>query len=74
MGGVLPASTGGVRQVLHGIGACVPFRALCATLGAMSDCFPYGKKAGERDAALAGEPRKPFNARWETITTDLTLS
>ncbi|MEH0419786.1 GntR family transcriptional regulator [Streptomyces sp. B21-083] len=44
------------------------------TLGAESLLFPFGKGAGERDTAFVEQSQKWFDALWETITTDLTLS
>ncbi|MDX3492884.1 GntR family transcriptional regulator [Streptomyces turgidiscabies] len=43
-------------------------------LGAESLLFPFGKGAGERDTAFVEQSQKWFDALWETITTDLTLS
>ncbi len=44
------------------------------TLGAESLLFPFAKGAGERDTAFVEQSQKWFDALWETITTDLTLS
>ncbi|WP_320778879.1 winged helix-turn-helix domain-containing protein [Streptomyces sp. CRN 30] len=43
-------------------------------LGSQSLLFSFQKHAGHRDAAFVEESRKWFDALWETITTDLTLS
>jgi ribosomal protein S25 len=43
-------------------------------LGSRSLLFSFVKRAGRRDAAFVEESQKWFNALWETITTDLTLS
>jgi hypothetical protein len=43
-------------------------------LGTESLLFSFVKGAGERDAAFVDQSQKWFNALWETITTDLTLS
>ncbi|MFJ7077956.1 GntR family transcriptional regulator [Streptomyces sp. NPDC098781] len=43
-------------------------------LGTESLLFSFDKRAGERDAAFVEESQKWFDALWETITTDLTLS
>ncbi|QUC62830.1 winged helix-turn-helix transcriptional regulator [Streptomyces sp. A2-16] len=43
-------------------------------LGTESLLFSFEKGAGERDAAFVDQSQKWFNALWETITTDLTLS
>ncbi|MFJ3228937.1 GntR family transcriptional regulator [Streptomyces sp. NPDC086783] len=43
-------------------------------LGGKSLLFSFEKRAGQRDAAFVEESQKWFNALWETITTDLTLS
>lgn len=43
-------------------------------LGSESLLFSFEKGAGQRDAAFVGQSQKWFNALWETITTDLTLS
>lgn len=44
------------------------------TLGTESLLFSFEKRAGQRDAAFVEESQKWFDALWETITTDLTLS
>ncbi|MFF7448205.1 MULTISPECIES: GntR family transcriptional regulator [unclassified Streptomyces] len=43
-------------------------------LGSRSVLFSFLKSAGQRDAAFVEESQKWFDALWETITTDLTLS
>ncbi|WP_078912675.1 GntR family transcriptional regulator [Streptomyces sp. NRRL S-646] len=43
-------------------------------LGSQSLLFSFLKRAGYRDAAFVEESQKWFDALWETITTDLTLS
>ncbi|MGW0612631.1 winged helix-turn-helix domain-containing protein [Streptomyces sp. NPDC002788] len=43
-------------------------------LGSKSLLFSFVRRAGRRDAAFVEESQKWFNALWETITTDLTLS
>ena len=43
-------------------------------LGSQSLLFSFLKRAGHRDAAFVEESQKWFDALWETITTDLTLS
>ncbi len=43
-------------------------------LGSKSVLFSFLKRAGQRDEAFVEESQKWFNALWETITTDLTLS
>ncbi|MER5434332.1 winged helix-turn-helix domain-containing protein [Streptomyces sp. NPDC002588] len=43
-------------------------------LGTESLLFSFETSAGQRDAAFVEESQKWFNALWETITTDLTLS
>ncbi|MEU8981861.1 winged helix-turn-helix domain-containing protein [Streptomyces sp. NPDC048309] len=43
-------------------------------LGSASLLFSFEKRAGQRDAAFVEESQKWFDALWETITTDLTLS
>ncbi|EFL33104.1 GntR family transcriptional regulator [Streptomyces viridochromogenes DSM 40736] len=43
-------------------------------LGSQSLLFSFVKRAGHRDAAFVEESQKWFDALWETITTDLTLS
>ncbi|MET8167852.1 GntR family transcriptional regulator [Streptomyces sp. NPDC005329] len=42
--------------------------------GTESLLFSFEKAAGQRDAAFVEESQKWFDALWETITTDLTLS
>jgi DNA-binding transcriptional regulator YhcF (GntR family) len=44
------------------------------TLGTESLLFSFEKRAGQRDTAFVEESQKWFDALWETITTDLTLS
>ncbi|MFD9092618.1 winged helix-turn-helix domain-containing protein [Streptomyces collinus] len=44
------------------------------TLGSESLLFSFEKRAGRRDAAFVEQSQKWFDALWETITTDLTLS
>ncbi|MFI6491443.1 GntR family transcriptional regulator [Streptomyces sp. NPDC050564] len=44
------------------------------TFGSRSLLFSFEKRAGQRDAAFVEESQKWFDALWETITTDLTLS
>ncbi|WP_405536543.1 GntR family transcriptional regulator [Streptomyces sp. NBC_00075] len=44
------------------------------TLGTESLLFSFGKGAGERDTAFVEQSQKWFDALWETITSDLTLS
>ncbi|WP_079052014.1 GntR family transcriptional regulator [Streptomyces regalis] len=44
------------------------------TLGSKSVLFSFVKQSGARDAAFVEESQKWFDALWETITTDLTLS
>ncbi|MFF6999507.1 winged helix-turn-helix domain-containing protein [Streptomyces sp. NPDC008313] len=44
------------------------------TLGAQSLLFSFDRRAGQRDAAFVEQSQKWFDALWETITTDLTLS
>ncbi|POX44766.1 winged helix-turn-helix domain-containing protein [Streptomyces sp. Ru72] len=44
------------------------------TLGAASLLFSFERRAGRRDDAFVDESQKWFDALWETITTDLTLS
>jgi hypothetical protein len=44
------------------------------TLGSESLLFSFEQRAGERDAAFVEQSQKWFDALWETITTDLTLS
>ncbi len=43
-------------------------------LGSKSVLFSFVERAGLRDAAFVAESQKWFDALWETITTDLTLS
>jgi hypothetical protein len=43
-------------------------------LGSRSLLFSFQRSAGGRDTAFVEESQKWFNALWETITTDLTLS
>ncbi|KUN94942.1 GntR family transcriptional regulator [Streptomyces caeruleatus] len=43
-------------------------------LGSESLLFSFMKQSGQRDAAFVDESQKWFDALWETITTDLTLS
>jgi hypothetical protein len=43
-------------------------------LGTESLLFSFEARAGQRDAAFTDESQKWFDALWETITTDLTLS
>jgi hypothetical protein len=43
-------------------------------LGSRSLLFSFLKREGRRDAAFVEESQKWFDALWETITTDLTLS
>ncbi|GAB2753045.1 GntR family transcriptional regulator [Streptomyces bullii] len=43
-------------------------------LGTESLLFSFEKRAGRRDAAFVEESQKWFDALWETITSDLTLS
>ncbi|MET9456361.1 winged helix-turn-helix domain-containing protein [Streptomyces canus] len=43
-------------------------------LGTESLLFSFAKNAGERDAAFVVQSQKWFDALWETITMDLTLS
>jgi hypothetical protein len=43
-------------------------------LGSASLLFSFTKGAGERDASFVDQSQKWFDALWETITTDLTLS
>ncbi len=44
------------------------------TLGSESLLFSFARRAGQRDAAFVEQSQKWFDALWETITTDLTLS
>ncbi len=43
-------------------------------LGSQSLLFSFLRRAGHRDAAFVTESEKWFDALWETITSDLTLS
>ena len=43
-------------------------------LGTESLLFSFEKRTGRRDASFVEESEKWFDALWETITTDLTLS
>ena len=43
-------------------------------LGSQSLLFSFLRQTGERDAAFVEQSQLWFNALWETITTDLTLS
>ncbi|NJP52614.1 winged helix-turn-helix transcriptional regulator [Streptomyces sp. SBST2-5] len=43
-------------------------------LGSKSLLFSFVRQAGPRDAAFVEESQKWFDALWETITSDLTLS
>ncbi|MFI8088266.1 GntR family transcriptional regulator [Streptomyces sp. NPDC086080] len=43
-------------------------------LGSASLLFSFAGRAGRRDEAFVEESQKWFDALWETITTDLTLS
>ncbi|MFV0135106.1 winged helix-turn-helix domain-containing protein [Streptomyces sp. HMX87] len=43
-------------------------------LGSQSLLFSFLRRAGHRDAAFVAESEKWFDALWETITSDLTLS
>ncbi|MER7378640.1 winged helix-turn-helix domain-containing protein [Streptomyces lanatus] len=43
-------------------------------LGSKSLLFSFVRQAGQRDAAFVDESQKWFDALWETISTDLTLS
>lgn len=43
-------------------------------LGSQSLLFSFVRQAGQRDAAFVEESQKWFDALWETISTDLTLS
>ncbi len=43
-------------------------------LGSESLLFSFERWAGQRDAAFVEQSQKWFDALWETITTDLTLS
>jgi hypothetical protein len=44
------------------------------TLGSESLLFSFETRAGRRDAAFVEQSQKWFDALWETITTDMTLS
>ncbi|WEO96667.1 GntR family transcriptional regulator [Streptomyces sp. FXJ1.172] len=44
------------------------------TLGSESLLFSFEQRAGQRDAAFVEQSQKWFDALWETITSDLTLS
>ncbi|MFE6554425.1 GntR family transcriptional regulator [Streptomyces sp. NPDC057746] len=44
------------------------------TLGAESLLFSFERRTGQRDAAFVDQSQKWFDALWETITSDLTLS
>ena len=44
------------------------------TLGGESLLFSFEQRAGQRDAAFVDQSQMWFDALWETITTDLTLS
>jgi hypothetical protein len=44
------------------------------TLGSESLLFSFEQRSGQRDAAFVEQSQKWFDALWETITTDLTLS
>ncbi len=44
------------------------------TVGSESLLFSFERRAGRRDAAFVEQSQKWFDALWETITTDLTLS
>jgi DNA-binding transcriptional regulator YhcF (GntR family) len=43
-------------------------------LGSQSLLFSFEKRAGQRDSAFVEESQSWFDALWETITSDLTLS
>ncbi|WP_282090532.1 winged helix-turn-helix domain-containing protein [Streptomyces tendae] len=43
-------------------------------LGSQSLLFSFLKRSGHRDAVFVDESQKWFDALWETITTDMTLS
>ena len=43
-------------------------------LGAKSLLFPFESRTGGRDAAFVDQSQRWFDALWDTITTDLTLS
>jgi hypothetical protein len=44
------------------------------TLGSESLLFSFERSSGQRDAAFVEQSQKWFDALWETITSDLTLS
>lgn len=44
------------------------------TVGSESLLFSFEGRTGQRDAAFVDQSQKWFDALWETITTDLTLS
>ncbi|MDQ0991662.1 GntR family transcriptional regulator [Streptomyces sp. V3I7] len=44
------------------------------TLGSKSLLFSFERNRGQQDAAFVEQSQKWFDALWETITTDLTLS
>ncbi|MFI2203640.1 winged helix-turn-helix domain-containing protein [Streptomyces sp. NPDC020192] len=44
------------------------------TVGTESLLFSFERHSGQRDAAFVEQSQKWFDALWETITTDLTLS
>ncbi|WP_079178139.1 winged helix-turn-helix domain-containing protein [Streptomyces mangrovisoli] len=44
------------------------------TLGTESLLFSFERRSGQRDTSFIDESQKWFDALWETITTDLTLS
>ncbi|MFJ3663687.1 winged helix-turn-helix domain-containing protein [Streptomyces sp. NPDC090119] len=44
------------------------------TLGSESMLFSFERRSGQRDASFVEQSQKWFDALWETITTDLTLS
>ncbi|MET8942473.1 winged helix-turn-helix domain-containing protein [Streptomyces sp. NPDC004542] len=44
------------------------------TLGSQSLLFSFEKRRGQRDEAFVQQSQNWFDALWETITTDLTLS
>jgi len=43
-------------------------------LGSQSVLFSFQRQTGQRDAAFVEQSQLWFDALWETITTDLTLS
>jgi len=43
-------------------------------LGAESLLFSFERNSSERDTSFVDQSQKWFDALWETITTDLTLS